>query len=94
MTREGAIFMIDVSDSWRGVWRTPARYVSRSLETYVAQLALYIEFMRHPSTFVNGEFAPEFVERFKQELCVMDPDALSDESTTWQDIVEELECPF
>lgn len=88
----GAVFMVDVTDEWQGVWPAPVRYVSANLETFVAQLALVVDFMNNPQAIVRRDFVPKYVERFKQEICVMDSDALRDETTYWQDAVEEMEC--
>ncbi len=86
--------MVDVSNGWQGVWPSPVRYASINLETFVGQLALVVELMSHPSSFKHDEWVPEYIERFKRELCDLDPDALRDETTYWQDAVEEFEFPI
>ncbi|MCB9852891.1 MAG: SUKH-4 family immunity protein [Phycisphaerales bacterium] len=92
LSSDGVVFMVDISRSWQGVWPSPARYVSANLETFVAQLALVVDFMNNPQAIVRRDFVPKYVERFKQELCVMDSDALRDDTTYWQDAIEEMEC--
>lgn len=91
---QGAVYMVDVSNGWQGVWPSPVRYASINLETFVGQLALVVELMSHPSSFKHDEWVPEYIERFKRELCDLDPDALRDETTYWQDAVEEFEFPI